>query len=258
MSFEPSAFSDCRGSSQNLPRHSHRQVHSADLLPSGDIALAGIALRAGALCFICAFALNATWALRASFPQLPFFIALLAFFHFMEFWTTAQYNTRRAKLEGMIAFILTTNGAAYNIAHMSAIFEATIEFYLYPSLKKQCVVTIFGLILVVVGQLSRTYAMKHAGSNFSHHVAQKLEAEHTLVTSGIYSYLRHPAYFGYYWWAIGTQIMLGNPVCTVGFAAFLWWFFNTRIRHEERHLMVFFKRYSEYRSRSWVGILFAG
>ncbi|KAF8248254.1 ICMT-domain-containing protein [Wilcoxina mikolae CBS 423.85] len=256
MSFEPSAFSDRRGSSQYVLRHSHCQVQfSADFLPSGDFALAGIALRAGALCFICAFALNATWAFRASFPQLPLFIALLAFFHFMEFWTTARYNTRRAKLE---AFILTTNGAAYNIAHMSAIFEATVEYYFFPFLKKQCGVTIFGLILVVVGQLARTYAMKHAGSNFSHHVAQKLETEHTLVTSGIYSHLRHPAYFGYYWWAIGTQIMLGNPVCTVGFATFLWWFFNTRIRHEELHLMVFFKGYSEYRTRSWVGILFAG
>lgn len=84
------------------------------------------------------------------------------------------------------AFILTTNGAAYNIAHLSAVLEAGIEYYFFPSLKKHCVVSVFGLLLVVIGQFTRACAMMHAGSNFSHRVAQTLEAEHTLVTTGIY------------------------------------------------------------------------
>ncbi|KAA8908350.1 farnesyl cysteine-carboxyl methyltransferase [Sphaerosporella brunnea] len=225
----------------------------AYLYPSGAFALDGVASRAGGLGFVCALGLNAAWTFRSSYPQLPLFVAVLAFFHFMEFWITARYNTRRAKTD---AFILTTNGAAYNIAHVSAMLEAVVEYYFCPELKRHGWVTATGVIMVVSGQLARTYAMKHAGSNFSHYVATRREARHRLVTTGIYAYLRHPSYFGYYWWAIGTQLMLGNPVCTVAFAGFLWMFFSTRIKHEERYLSAFFAEYKQYKARSWVGIPF--
>ena len=34
---------------------------------------------------------------------------------------------------------------------------------------------------------------------------------HQLVTAGIANVLRHPAYFGWFYWSIGTQILLCNP-----------------------------------------------
>lgn len=52
---------------------------------------------------VFALALNAAWTWRNGFPQLPLFVACLAFFHFMEFWITARYNTRRGKVEGMLS-----------------------------------------------------------------------------------------------------------------------------------------------------------
>ena len=121
---------------------------------------------------------------------------------------------------------------AYNIAHVSATVEGLLELYFAPSLKKHTSITFLGLALVVLGQVVRTLAMKHAGSNFSHQVLSRKEEGHVLVKSGIYSYLRHPSYFGYFWWAIGTQLMLGNPACTLGFAGVLWKFFSTRIKRE--------------------------
>lgn len=33
--------------------------------------------------------------------MLPMFVAVLAFFHFMEFWITARFNTRKAEVKGM-------------------------------------------------------------------------------------------------------------------------------------------------------------
>jgi protein-S-isoprenylcysteine O-methyltransferase len=130
----------------------------------------------------------------------------------------------------LTAFILTSNGAAYNIAHASAIVEALVEYYFFPHLKALNWVTLIGLFLVIIGQTARTLAMKHAGSNFSHYVVTEKEAGHRLVTEGIYAWLRHPSYFGYYWWAVGTQVMLGNPICALGFAAFLWMFFSNRVK----------------------------
>lgn len=39
-------------------------------------------------------------------------------------------------------------------------------------------------------------------------------------------YVRHPSYMAYFWWAVGSQIMLANPVMGVLFALYLWrWFF---------------------------------
>ena len=81
---------------------SHREHPSVQLYPHGAFSLSAISLRAACLGFVCAFALNLTWAFRDSYPQLPFFVALLSFFHFIEYWITAEYNTRRAKVEGLL------------------------------------------------------------------------------------------------------------------------------------------------------------
>lgn len=45
-----------------------------------------------------------------------------------------------------------------------------------------------------------------------------------------FSITRHPSYFGFFYWAMGTQIALANPVSTLVFAIVLWRFFNRRIK----------------------------
>lgn len=90
----------------------------------------------------------------------------------------------------------------------------------------QCV----GLALILTGQLLRSFAMIHASTNFSHALAYTKREDHTLVTTGVYALARHPSYAGFFWWALGTQIFLGNPVATVGFAVLLTRFFAHRIQ----------------------------
>lgn len=75
-----------------------------------------------------------------------------------------------------------------------------------------------------------------------------------LVTDGIYSYIRHPSYFGFFYWSLGTQLVMGNVFCFVAYAWVLWTFFHNRIQHEEARLIEFFKdEYVQYRRR--VGTL---
>ena len=71
--------------------------------------------------------------------------------------------------------------------------------------------------------------MGKAGSNFNHIVQSEKKSDHVLVTEGVYGYLRHPSYFGFFWWGIGTQIVLGNIFCLVGYTLVLWRFFRRRI-----------------------------
>ena len=86
--------------------------------------------------------------------------------------------------------------------------------------------------MLVTGQATRSLAMAQAGTNFNHTVQMQKKYGHELVTDGIYASLRHPSYFGFWWWGLGTQLVLGNVLCFVGYAVVLWQFFHSRIKRE--------------------------
>lgn len=97
--------------------------------------------------------------------------------------------------------------------------------------------------------------MAQAGSNFNHTLARTYCEGHVLVTQGVYGWLRHPAYFGFFYWALGTQMLVGNKLSLVGYAFVLWGFFRKRIEGEERTLVQFFgDEYVGYRQRVGTGL----
>ncbi|KAJ5103005.1 Prenyl cysteine carboxyl methyltransferase Ste14, partial [Penicillium argentinense] len=241
------------------------------IYPDGAHSLAGISLRA----FLLGTSLGVTATLTlltttltpTAFWRIPFFIAALSLFHFLEFFVTARYNTPEAKVK---AFLLSSNGWAYNTAHGSALMECALSHWLWPDGSrvsqwlsftdpifgtKISILLSLGLLLTGVGQLVRTLAMAQAASNFNHHVQSTRRDGHVLVKSGVYAYLRHPSYFGFFWWGLGTQLVLGNVVCFFGYTFVLWRFFSTRIKSEEQFLISFFGAdYVQYREEKPVGI----
>ncbi|RMD41649.1 hypothetical protein DV735_g3485, partial [Chaetothyriales sp. CBS 134920] len=204
-------------------------------LPGGAKSLSGISLRAYGLgialgtCTLLSAEL-AYWG--SSIWRAPFFIAVLSIFHYLEFDSTARYNPSDASTS---SFLLFSNGIPYSIAHATAMLEITVPV---------------GLAMIVIGQLVRVAAMRKAKTNFNHLVQVYKKDDHELVTDGVYVFSRHPSYFGFFCWALGTQIALGNFGCFVVYAVVLWRFFSHRILHEERHLVQFFgKEYIDYRQR---------
>ncbi|CAF9917309.1 hypothetical protein IMSHALPRED_003531 [Imshaugia aleurites] len=193
--------------------------------------------------------------------RLPLFLLLLSLFHYLEYHTTALSNPSAATVS---AFLLSSNGKAYNIAHGLAFVEAFVHHHFFPGYTNgifppalRTAWLVLGAGLLVVGQSTRTTAMLHAGTNFNHLVQSKKKEGHVLVTGGVYRYLRHPSYFGFFWWGLGTQVVLGNAVCLVGYAVVLWRFFRRRIEKEETLLIDFFGiDYVRYRDRTRVGIPF--
>jgi len=72
-----------------------------------------------------------------------------------------------------------------------------------------------------------------------------------------YKILRHPSYVGFYYWSVGTQLLLGNALHTVLFAIAAWMFFRRRIPFEEEALVQLFpEEYPAYVKQTWIGIPF--
>ncbi|KAM0716740.1 hypothetical protein Q7P37_008185 [Cladosporium fusiforme] len=234
--------------------------YDPSLFPSGKRSISSIGQQAFWLGFALATSLilglqtayhgNPVWRVFA-------FISSLSLFHFLEFWTTATYNTPEVRAT---SFLLFTNGRSYNIAHSCALLEVLVSNFFYPAYQAKYVNAFtvgLGIFLVVFGQATRSLAMATAGTNFNHIPQKAKKADHELVTSGVYAYSRHPSYFAFFWWAIGTQLLVGNKVCLLAFVGVLWHFFNDRIKSEERSLVEFFgEDYDAYRKSTRTGIPF--
>lgn len=214
---------------------------------SADKDPAAISLRANILGLTAGLSLAATlYLLLLSDPspnplwRAPLFILTLSIFHFLEFYVTAVANPPFATVS---AFLLSQNGNAYSIANTCALLECILHYTLFPDfnlLSPQLLGSSWfqtswlslGFAGIVAGQVIRTTAMVNAGTNFNHRVQLHKRVGHELVTGGIYSLLRHPSYFGFFWWGLGTQVVSGNSICLVGYALVLRRFFKERIESE--------------------------
>ena len=68
-----------------------------------------------------------------------------------------------------------------------------------------------------------------------------------MIKTGVYAWVRHPSYFGWMLWAVGTQFALYNPISIVLFFAAAIKFFRDRIPFEEFKLYQFFgEEYETY------------
>ncbi|KAL3232152.1 Protein-S-isoprenylcysteine O-methyltransferase [Nakaseomyces bracarensis] len=193
------------------------------------------------------------------FKNFNIYIIALSLFHFLEFYITSRVNPGKVHSESF----LLNNGIGYLAAHLFAITECIIETYYFPRAKRfnftslNQLISIIGFILILIGQVIRSLAMYQAGKSFSHILKTEKLKDHTLVTDGIYKYLRHPSYFGFFWWAVGTQMLLLNPIAFIVFVVVLWKFFNKRITIEEKYLVRFFdEQYLNYRKIVHVWIPF--
>jgi protein-S-isoprenylcysteine O-methyltransferase Ste14 len=90
---------------------------------------------------------------------------------------------------------------------------------------------------------------KDLGRNWS--VTLEIRVEHALVTTGVYSRVRHPMYSAFWLWAVAQALLLPNwvagPAGIVGFGTL----FFCRIGREERLMAeIFGEQYRQYVART--------
>jgi len=191
----------------------------------------------------------------ASFYLFGWFAIVQVAFHVWEFMFNALFHPKT--LSSSDYLLPWQHSSEFLYAFIAAVIEFWLEWYLFGWMKLSRPLFLFALLVVVVFQVIRTVAMCTAASNFTHQIAEHKTESHELVTTGIYAWSRHPAYCGWFWWSIGTQLLLANPICTIGYALAAWRFFDERIRYEEVTLREYFgENYATYVKRVPVGIPF--
>lgn len=149
------------------------------------------------------------WSLTS--PPVGLFTVVLSIFHLSEYISVGFWCPRTLSLNSFLLNHSPQYHGAIFIAYLEYFIE---EYFLFPNgIPYQWLLTIGGLVIIISGEYLRKLAMYTANQNFSHLIEDKPNDKHRLITHGIYNSYRHPSYVGWFWWACGTQILLGNPIC---------------------------------------------
>jgi len=106
-----------------------------------------------------------------------------------------------------------------------------------------------GLMVFAAGIWLNYRTHRDLGRNFS--PSLDVRREHTLVTNGVYAYVRHPMYSAFFLWGVAQALLLPNWVAgfsgLVGFAIL----YFLRVGQEERLMLdTFGEAYRAYLSRT--------
>lgn len=184
--------------------------------------------------------------------QWSFYVTSMCTFHLSEFFTTALYNPTVTTADSF----LVNHSATYTAAAFFSWTEFAIRFGLFPHMNTS-MLSLLGVLVVAVSQTIRSLAMITCAESFNHLIQRSKKENHVLITHGIYNYFRHPSYVGFFYWSVGTQLVLGNYVSASLYALASCMFFRRRIPYEEESLLHLFpNQYPGYAKRTWMGIPF--
>ena len=177
---------------------------------------------------------------------LGYHLSVVSAFHLGEYLVTAIFQPSTVTLD---SFILN-HSKEFNIAMATSVAEYFVVQYFLPAWQLNPTRIYLGLTLSLFGDFVRKVSMVTAGESFTHLVQHMKRDEHILITSGVYSVVRHPSYGGWFLWSVATQLMLGNFLCFIGFMGASWKFFSERIEFEEFYLVKFFgEDYASYKEK---------
>ncbi|XP_011496046.1 PREDICTED: protein-S-isoprenylcysteine O-methyltransferase [Ceratosolen solmsi marchali] len=181
------------------------------------------------------------------------YAAVLSTFHFTEFLAIAFTNP---KVLSSDTFVIN-HSFEYTLAATASWAEFLLERYYFTKIKESRWIMLLGLLFCLIGEIFRKTAILTAKHNFNHIIQNKKTIDHKLITHGVYRMCRHPSYVGWFYWSVGTQLILQNPLCLITYALISWKFFHDRILIEEINLIEFFGfSYIQYQDKVGTGLPF--
>jgi len=178
------------------------------------------------------------WTLRGT--------AIVLFFLWLFLDGAVVFRRKSAKSESRDRFSLWAIMLGNMIAWVAGIYLAYTPYgVIHPTVPVQ----IAGLIIMGIGILVRSIAIAQLGRFHTPNVA--VLADHQVVDSGLYHYVRHPSYLGALIAFLGCGLALGNwlsllIIMAISIAVYLY-----RIHEEETALStVLGESYESYRRRT--------
>lgn len=190
---------------------------------------------------------------KATWP-FGLYLCFLTFFHWSEFFVVSLTKPEAISVD----LYMLNHSPEYLLAAAASFIEYALEVWLWPAKSTSfAFINLIGLFLCLSGEVLRKVAMFTAARNFSHVVQHVRTTEHHLVRHGVYGWFRHPAYVGWFYWSIGTQLLLLNPICSIVYPLAAYAFFRDRIDGEEASLIRFFgDAYRRYQREVGTGLPF--
>ena len=193
------------------------------------------------LLFLPLFALGERGRVLLADPALWLFASLIAVFSLLE--GSASFLVEEADLGPAVAVQLPyLSGVALLDIFWLSLIDAR-------GLALGATVAGFAALLIGAGIAIRVLAVKTLGRYFVSHIA--LSREHRLITSGIYSVLRHPSELGLLLIGFGAPLLLGSLLGLLLFLFALFPLSLLRIYWEDRSMLSRFgERFVDYQSRT--------
>lgn len=169
----------------------------------------------------------------------------------IAYWMYEEYMTQQSKPSGVPFNILSlVIRLATSAFHVFLVFQLLgVAILPYDNLLSS---RLLGISLVMLATFIYYIARKQLGTNWSHAAEYQIKQSHTLVTTGIYSYIRHPIYLAFLLSGLGVQFIVGSYLLLL-FSIVLPWIVYWQAKSEENLLLKHFgKTYSEYQKKTFL------
>jgi len=174
---------------------------------------------------------------KTHFMQFGIFLSSLSLYHMAEYLFVCSFHY---KIISYNSFLINQS-IYYMAATALGCLEYFVEYFFFTNKKEITCLIILGLCGMIIGQVFRIGALFSGGKSFHHIVQKERSPDHVLMTTGLYSFCRHPGYLGWYLWAVSSQLLMVNPICLILYPIACHQFFSPRIAYEEDLLIKMFK-----------------